>query len=185
MDTMVLRVARNLKRIRKSRGHSLDKLSELTGVSKTMLAQIERADSNPTITILWKIASGLRISVSDLIEEDRTSVTLVPASTVVPITADDGRYASYPLFPYHDESRFEIYRVVMQPGCAYESEPHHEGVEEYVVVTRGALRLRIGEEWHAAAAGDAIRFSADQPHAYHNESAEDVTELQSIIRYPF
>ncbi|MCM3750336.1 XRE family transcriptional regulator [Paenibacillus pasadenensis] len=184
MDTMVLRVARNLKRIRKSRGHSLDKLSELTGVSKTMLAQIERADSNPTITVLWKIASGLRVSVTDLIEEDRTTVTLVRAADVIPITSGDGRYLSYPLFPYTDESRSEIYRVLMQPGCQYEAEPHHEGVEEYVTVTRGTLRLRIGAEWYTVSEGDALRFSADQTHAYYNESDTE-TELQSVIRYPF
>ncbi|OXM13471.1 helix-turn-helix domain-containing protein [Paenibacillus herberti] len=184
MDTMVLRVARNLKRIRKSRGHSLDKLSELTSVSKTMLAQIERADSNPTITVLWKIASGLRVSVTDLIEEDRSFVSLIRSADVSPIATDDGRYVSYPLFPYTDESRFEIYRVLMQPGCAYEAEPHHEGVEEHVTVTKGMLRLRVGSEWYTASCGDAIRFSADQSHAYHNETEEEV-ELQSVIRYPF
>ncbi|MBB6670542.1 helix-turn-helix domain-containing protein [Cohnella nanjingensis] len=184
MDTMVLRVARNLKRIRKSRNYSLDKLSELTGVSKTMLAQIERADSNPTITVLWKIASGLRISVSDLIEEERPAVTLVRAADTEAISAADGRYLSYPLFPYGDNSRFEIYRVVMLPGCVYEAEPHHEGVEEFVTVTRGTLRMKIGEAWYAAAVGEAIRFEADQPHAYLNES-DEATELQSVILYPF
>ena len=184
MDTMVLRVARNLKKIRKSRAYSLDKLAELTGVSKTMLAQIERADSNPTITVLWKIASGLRVSVTDLIEEDRPAVTLVRSSDIGPISAADGAYLSYPLFPYTDTSRFEIYRVVMEPGCIYEAEPHHEGVEEYVTVTRGSLRMRIGGDWYTASTGDAIRFEADQTHAYHNESSE-LAELQSVILYPF
>ncbi|ASS68440.1 Helix-turn-helix [Paenibacillus sp. RU4T] len=185
MDTMVLRVARNLKKIRKARAYSLDKLSELTGVSKTMLAQIERADSNPTITVLWKIASGLRISVSDLIEEERPSVTLVKASVRSPILAGDGKYMSYPQFSYNDSSRFEIYRVVMLPGCVYEAEPHHEGVEEFVTVTRGTLRMVIGNQSYTAGTGDAIRFDAGQPHTYLNESGEEETELQSIILYPF
>lgn len=184
MDTMVLRVARNLKKIRKARNYSLDKLSELTGVSKTMLAQIERADSNPTITVLWKIASGLRISVTDLLEEEKPAVTLVRAGDAEAISADEGRYLSFPLFPYSDSSRFEIYRVVMRPGCHYEAEPHHEGVTEYVTVARGTLRLQIGEVTYDVSAGEAIRFEADQPHVYRNASDED-TELQSVILYPF
>ena len=52
-------IAVNLKRLRAERGFSLGKLSELSGVSKVMLSQIEKGESNPTINTLWKIAGGL------------------------------------------------------------------------------------------------------------------------------
>ena len=55
-------VAVNLKRIRTSKGMSLDVLSEQTGVSKSMLAQIEKGTANPSLGVLGKITSGLRIS---------------------------------------------------------------------------------------------------------------------------
>lgn len=49
------KIGKNLQEIRKSRGLSLDQVSEMSGVSKGMLGQIERGESNPTISVLWKI----------------------------------------------------------------------------------------------------------------------------------
>jgi transcriptional regulator with XRE-family HTH domain len=61
------RIASHLKSLRKSRGLSLDKTAQLTGVSKAMLGQIERGESSPTIATLWKIATGLSASFSSFI----------------------------------------------------------------------------------------------------------------------
>jgi transcriptional regulator with XRE-family HTH domain len=52
-------IAENLKRLRTTRHLSLGKLAELSGVSKVILSQIEKGDSNPTINTLWKIAGYL------------------------------------------------------------------------------------------------------------------------------
>ena len=62
MDAMSGIIAENLKRIRKENKWSLDTVSDMTGVSKSMLGQIERGESSPTISTLWKIATGLHIS---------------------------------------------------------------------------------------------------------------------------
>lgn len=62
MNSIEQQVAENIKRLRKIRNYSLDQLSALTGVSKGMLAQIEKGSSSPTITTLWKIANGLQVS---------------------------------------------------------------------------------------------------------------------------
>ena len=63
MDDINKIVAENLREIRRLRKLSLDGLAELTGVSKSMLGQIEREESNPTLQTLWKIAAGLRVSL--------------------------------------------------------------------------------------------------------------------------
>src|SRR5690554_5668235 len=60
-------IAKNLKAIRESKKLSLEKVAELTGVSKTMIGQIERGESAPTITTIWKIANGLKVSFTSLI----------------------------------------------------------------------------------------------------------------------
>ena len=60
------RISENLRRIRKARGMSLDTMSERTGVSKSMLGQIERGESNPTVSTIEKIAEGLKISFDEL-----------------------------------------------------------------------------------------------------------------------
>ena len=61
MDYLSHNVSENLKRIRQSKGMSLDQVAEQTGVSKSMLAQIEKGTANPSLGVLGKITSGLRI----------------------------------------------------------------------------------------------------------------------------
>ena len=58
------RVALALKSLRETRGWSLDKTAEATGVSKAMLGQIEREESSPTVATLWKMARGFDVSFS-------------------------------------------------------------------------------------------------------------------------
>ena len=62
MDAMSSRISENLRQIRKEKKLSLDSMAEQTGVSKSMLGQIERGESSPTVATLWKIATGLHIS---------------------------------------------------------------------------------------------------------------------------
>ena len=55
-------VAHNIKLLREKNKLSMDELSKLSGVSKSMLAQIERGEGNPTISTLWKISNGIESS---------------------------------------------------------------------------------------------------------------------------
>ncbi|MDY5211800.1 helix-turn-helix domain-containing protein [Intestinibacter sp.] len=71
------KVGRNLKRLRKSLGLSLDEASKLTGVSKAMLGQIEREESSPTISTLWRISSGLKINFISLLDDNKSELVLV------------------------------------------------------------------------------------------------------------
>lgn len=67
----VLNIGKHLKNIRQNRELSLDEAAEMTGVSKPMLGQIERGQSSPTITTLWKIATGLKVPLSSFLQETR------------------------------------------------------------------------------------------------------------------
>ena len=62
-------IAHNAKAIREQRRLTLDAAAEATGVSRSMLAQIEKGDVNPTISVLWKIANGYKVSFTALMEQ--------------------------------------------------------------------------------------------------------------------
>ena len=76
MEPMNLKIGEKLKSLRNVRTMSLDDVSSLTGVSKPMLGQIERGQSIPTVTILWKIATGLKTPLSAFLEEPQTEYTV-------------------------------------------------------------------------------------------------------------
>ncbi|MCS7462821.1 XRE family transcriptional regulator [Paenibacillus doosanensis] len=182
-DQIHKKIGRNLQSIRKARSLSLDQVAELTGVSKAMIGQIERGDSNPTISILWKIVNGLHISFTSLIEEEETKVTHIRFEELEPFSEDDGRYRAFPLIPFDQHKQFEIYTVELDAGCGHESEPHNEGVEEYILMSQGELRLDIQQDTYRLQAGDALHFTADKPHTYTNLS-DGKTVYHTIIFYP-
>ena len=77
-------IAFNLKRIRKSKNMSLDMLAERTGVSKSMLGQIERGVSNPTVSTIGKIVDGLKVPFEQLIY-DRQEFMVMPSLEEAPV----------------------------------------------------------------------------------------------------
>lgn len=161
-------VANNLRAIREERKLSLDAMAKLTGVSKSMLGQIERGDANPTIAVLWKIANGLKLSFSALLEKPAEAMQVVKAGAHPPIVESDGAFVNYPCFPFDERTRFETYRIEIAPGGALSAEAHLPGTEEYVTVFEGALRMTVNGETCLLATGDSLRFRADAPHRYEN-----------------
>lgn len=169
MDYINRNVSINLKRIRKSKKMSLDVVSEQTGVSKSMLGQIERGESNPTVAILGKIVSGLRVSFNDLVSVPQDEVYIVKKGSVEPSKESTDQYKVYTYFPYEEDRNFEIYMIEIKPGGVYESGSHGEKTCEYVNIIQGELTLEIDNEKYVINAGDAMRFNTDKDHVYRNE----------------
>ena len=126
MDYLSHNIAVNLKRIRTSKGMSLDVVAEQTGVSKSMLAQIERGTANPSIGVLGKIVSGLRLSFDELIQTPPLDAYLVRVEETIPIKEIPGQYRVWNCFPIEDNNTVEIYRIDILPGGVYSSGSHGE-----------------------------------------------------------
>lgn len=175
-------ISKNLKKIRTEKNLSLDKLSNLTDVSKSMLGQIERGETNPTISTVWKIANGLKVSFSSLINEFQEDTIHIKKSYSNAIVADEGRYRAYPLFPYDSVKKFEIYKIDIDKGGMLSSEPHPYGTYEYITVFSGKLMIISNGEKYSLSEGDSLKFKADKNHSYHNVSDEMVS-ISMVIYY--
>lgn len=174
-DAIHVRIGHNLQRIRKQRGLSLDKLAALTNVSKGMLHQMERGEIQPTVTIVWKIATGLNISFSSLLRDDDAAVVVAIPAPMPNVTEDDGRCRVYMLFPFDPQTRMELFTMVLDAGAAYTSAPHQQGVYEFLTVTDGTLQMNIQGESYTLHTGQAIRFAGHTAHQYINPSATTTT----------
>ena len=142
MDYLAHNIAINLGRIRKAKGMSLDVVAEQTGVSKSMLATIEKGHANPSIGVLGKIA---------------------PTKDV------PGEYRVWTCFPIADNHIVEIYRIDIEPGGTYWSGGHGERTKEYLFVLAGALSIELaGGKSYDVAAGQSFRFSCEEAHTYRN-----------------
>ena len=67
------RLADRLKEERAAKGLSLDALAKLSGVSRSMLSQIERGESSPTVASLWNLTRALNIDFSTLTRLQRAN----------------------------------------------------------------------------------------------------------------
>ncbi len=175
-------VANNLKALREERKLSLDAVAKLTGVSKSMVGQIERGEVNPTISVLWKIANGLKISFSALLEKPAQQMQVIKGGTMRPLVECGGGFTNHPLFPFDERTRFETYRLEVLPGAKFESETHLSGTEEFLTVFCGTLQLVVDGAPCSLFAGDSVRFRADVPHSYEN-AGKDKAEIFLIIHY--
>ncbi len=182
MDQLHSIIAENLKRLRKERKLSLDKVAEMTEVSKSMLSQIERGESSPTVSTLWKIATGLHVSFTSLMEASHPETVVIRNEDLNPLVSDEGRFKLYPVFPFEEGMGFEMLFVEMEQHACSDSLPHEEGTEEFVSVYEGELLLHIGTQEYTLPAGSSIRFPGDQKHCYLN-AASGITRFCNVIYY--
>lgn len=176
------RIAVNTRRLREQKKLTLDAAANLTGVSRSMLAQIEKGEVNPTISVLWKIANGYKVSFTSLVEGEEQAVSVLRGDRIQPLNEDQGRYRNYPIFAFDEHKLFETYRIVMEPQGTLTAQPHLKGAEEYITVFSGQADITVAEETYHLSKGDSIRFYADVPHVYRNPGSE-TAELSMLIYY--
>jgi transcriptional regulator with XRE-family HTH domain len=177
------RVSEVLKRIRKQRELSLDQLATRSGVSRAALSQIEGARTNPTLSVLWKIAVGLDIPFQELLElPDTGEARILRSGDAVVLRSADGRVDSRLVSPSGSESSGEMYELRLAPKGVLRSEPHGKGTTETVYVLKGSVRINVGGAEHELATGDSIFFRADVPHEYENRSSNEA-RLLDLIAY--
>lgn len=182
MDQIQTIFSDNLRRLREERGLTLEQTAKRSGVSKSMLAQIERGVTSPTISTIWKISNGLKVPFTDLMSRQEAEVEIIDHRKMGPLLESDGLYRNYPLFHYAQDRQFEIYYIELDQGARLDAEPHPRGTQEYVMVFSGTLEVTMDGESFAVPSGSAIRFQADQPHTYQN-SQSPMCRLHMVISY--
>lgn len=176
---------RRVKQLRKARGWSLDALARTSGVSRSMLSQVEREEANPTLAVTLRIAQAFGMNLGELLE-------LPGASAAVSVIRGGDRAYHYrsdracrirTLSPLNLEKDVEFYEVQLQPGGALRSAPHFEGTREFLTVQQGQVRVESGGDGEELQPGDSASYRADVPHAIVNTGpGEALVFLVDIYR---
>lgn len=183
MDTINEIVAKNIKKIRLEKGLSQDELARLSGISKSMLVQIERGTGNPSLSTLWKIVNGMQIPFNELLVQPENSYEIVRLSDLDPILGNGGGIKNYAIFPDNENRRFSIYYMEVEPGCSWQSEPHLRGTVEFITVFSGVLEIKKDGHCFQIAKGESTRFKADLVHSYRNIS-DEILIFHNILYNP-
>jgi XRE family transcriptional regulator, regulator of sulfur utilization len=175
------RVADNLKERRRVAHLSLDELAKLSGVSRAALSQIETCKTNPSLSVLWKVAVGLKIPFAELIGESRESVSLLRRNEAQVLKSVDGMMESRPLARSGAGPGVEVYELRLAGHGSHSSEPHAPGTRELITVVQGSLKMSVGEETYVLGVGDSLVFAADQLHVYANPSGGEARYHNVIV----
>ena len=178
MDTIDKNISINLRKIRKEQNMSLDMLSERTLVSKSMLGQIERGESNPTITTIAKICEGLRIGIEDLLYREKDPISLVKKDQCRVTRSAQSRYAVRLVFPFDKDRNFEIYTISIEAGAQMQLPSHGAHTTEYITVTQGTLILRHENKELKLACGDSACLLVPRGHAFWDKESIPLAELR-------
>jgi transcriptional regulator with XRE-family HTH domain len=176
------KVADSLKELRKDRRMSLDQLAVVSGVSRAALSQIEGARTNPTLSVLWKIAVGLGVPFQSLLgAEESGNMRILRAGDSPPLRSADGRMESRLLSPAGAIPNVDVYELRFAPKGVHKSDAHAAGTAETLIVLTGNLRVTVGDETQELASGDSLYFRADLPHSYESRSTHETRCLDVVV----
>ncbi|MBV6499839.1 MAG: HTH-type transcriptional regulator SutR [Prosthecobacter sp.] len=164
-------LGRRVKKLRTDRGWSLEELATASGVSRSMLSEIEREKANPTLTVTFRIARAFGLTLQELIESAETSaskIQVIRASDRAQVYRSDKQCEIRTLSPLNLEKDVEFYELTLRPGGALRSQPHFEGTREFLTVEEGGVRIESGTDTDELAKGDSGTYRADVPHAIIN-----------------
>jgi transcriptional regulator with XRE-family HTH domain len=156
-----------LKEARRAKGLSLEAVANLSGVSRSMVSQIERGESSPTISTLWNLTRALQVDFAGLLENgdggDRIDVLM--ASDVPSIDNMGHGCRILILSPPEEAGGHEVYDIAFTSNGVLNSKPHARGAAEQLTVLEGKVRVTSGAAVEDVSIGDTARYGADVTHS--------------------
>jgi transcriptional regulator with XRE-family HTH domain len=173
-----------LQRLRLARGLTLEDLSRIAGVSKSMLSQIEREKANPTIAITWRLANALGVQIGELLataERETETIRVVEAHETPTLPGLHAGYVLRILGPLELASKYEWYELTLSPGGELASQGHDPGAQEHLTLLHGSVEVEVGASKKKVKLGATARYPGDQQHIIRNVGKTEAKALLVVI----
>ena len=159
-------LGKTIQRLRKAYNMSLGDLSEQSGVAKSIISQIERNETNPTISTVYRLSRALDTTIDEVLRTEGQQVFLEhQLKSGVPILeSQDGLCRLAIAGPLNLVEQVQWYDFRAKPLGVLESDPHPAGTVEHLYMLAGEIEVTSGEETRRAKVGETLRFKGDLPH---------------------
>ena len=180
-------IGRKIKALRSEHKLTLDQLAKRSGVSKSMLSQIERGLTNPTLATIWSLTQSLGIEIATLLSDmaagkNASALLDVMKSHETPaIQSADGKCSLRILGPTGKVSEIEWYELTLEPNGILESDSHSQGTMEHLTILEGQLTVKNGLREESISIGDTARYQADVPHTIENKGKPSARALMVVL----
>jgi XRE family transcriptional regulator, regulator of sulfur utilization len=167
-------LGRTIQRLRKGYNMSLSELADQSGVAKSIISQIERNETNPTLATIWRLSQALDVSIDRFLvqTDDEPFVEKATRNDTPVLTSDDGKCRLAIIGWIRTVEWVQWYDFIAESGGALESDAHQRGSIECLSVLSGALEVEVGGVVETAEAGETLRYRCDRPHVIRNRGAQ-------------
>ena len=171
-DALGAKLGKTIQRLRTVDKMSLGELSEISGVAKSMISQIEKNETNPSLATLSRLSQALGTSIEAFLIDvpDGESALVEKLNTQdTPLLKSEDGLCELRIIGWIDTVQWaQWYDFKAQPGGKLESSAHPAGSVENLTILTGKLRISVeGESWEGET-GQTLRYRADKDHIIEN-----------------
>ncbi|MBM3520258.1 MAG: helix-turn-helix domain-containing protein [Alphaproteobacteria bacterium] len=176
-------LGKTIQRLRKAYNMSLGELSEQSGVAKSIISQIERNETNPTLSTVYRLSRALDTTIDEVLRTDTGEAFLEhqQRSGVPILESQDGLCRLAIAGPLNLVEHIQWYDFQARPTGVLESDPHPPGTVEHLYLLKGEIEVTAGGETRRARVGEAIRFRGDIPHKIVNIGSDEAHATMVLV----
>ena len=177
-DALAEKLGQTILRLRTADKMSLGDLSQSSGVAKSMISQIEKNETNPSLATLSRLSQALGTSVEAMVSQGGSDDSALVEKTEIQDTpllkSTDGLCELRIIGSIDTVQWVQWYDFQAQPGGILESSPHPDGSVENLTILQGEVLVEVENESWTAKAGETLRYRADRPHKITNTGTKHV-----------
>jgi XRE family transcriptional regulator, regulator of sulfur utilization len=159
-------LGKTIMRLRKAYNMSLGELSEQSGVAKSIISQIERNETNPTIGTVWRLSRALDTTIDEVLKDEQQPnfVEHQTKAGIPLLESQDGLCRLAIIGALNLVEYLQWYDFRAETGGVLESDPHPPGTIEHLYLITGELEVTVADEIRRLVAGESLRYHGDRPH---------------------
>jgi DNA-binding XRE family transcriptional regulator len=174
-------ISDGIKRLRAQHKLTQTELANMAGIPRATLANMEGEKSNPSISVVVKVAQALGVTIDDLITKQKSIYVTEVARKDMPVSyQEDGKFVSTRTSPISSPN-IQINDISMMPDCYTKGVPHPEGSHELFLCLEGTATMEVDGEQFEVEAGNLIYFHGHLPHCYGNLSLKPVHAVAVVF----
>ena len=160
-------LGKTVQRLRKAYNLSLSELAEQSGVAKSIISQIERNETNPTLATIWRLSQALDVSIERVLatSDEEPFIDKSSRGDTPILLSDDGKMRLAIIGWIKTVEWLQWYDFQAEAGGVLESDPHQRGSVECLSVLDGEFEVEVGGVVQTARAGETLRYRCDRPHS--------------------
>lgn len=176
MKQLLNTMGQKIRGIRRAQNLTLSDVARMTGLTESLLSQIENSKANPSVTTLMAVAKALNTQVGVFFDlaNQASSPVLRQSERELANTSDGIRY--FLLTPNPEERPFEVLYNEFEPGASTGERITHDGVE-FGIVLEGKLEVCVEDTVYVLNAGDSITIDSSKPHTLRNLADKVTTAI--------